>query len=255
MAAGAPRPCDAAVPEVYEPAMTVPTIPFPLLMLVFFAMLVLLLAGAMLLAPGAPTSNGHEQDPEARCACPNWRMEPARRLDADPRPPARPGKTPDRPVLTVALAQSAARIGDHRPLCSISMQNTGSADLERCLVQMEQFSGKLPDQMPMPLVLRTEGQIVSRDSGRFTLGPEQIKRVPLLFRSPPRTNEMYFFDENGHAYQYPPGLYRAGPIQHGARRLWRPDARQGARAGRHQRARQGPYRAEDRPRDYKLQAA
>jgi hypothetical protein len=61
--------------------------------------------------------------------------------------------------------------------------------------------------MPMPLVLKTEGQIASRDKGRFTLAPEQIKRVPILFRAPPRSNEWFFFDEDGHAY-----MYRAGSL-------------------------------------------
>jgi hypothetical protein len=189
-----------------------PTIQFPVLALAF-VVLVLILAGVMMLRAAQANKQRASKKIQKRLRVSEfgeWNLlaeyEPA------PTTPARSGKPSDRPVLTVALAQSAARIGDHRPLCSISVQNTGSGDLERCLVQMEQFSGKLPDKMPMPLVLRTEGQIVSRDRGRFTLGPEQIKRVPLLFRSAPRTNEMYFFDENGHAYQYPPGLYRAAPI-------------------------------------------
>jgi hypothetical protein len=192
--------------------MTSPTIPFPLLALAF-VILVLILAGVMMLRAAQANKKRASKTIQNRLRVSEfgeWNL--VADYDPGPRLAARPGKAPDRPVLTVQLAQSAARIGDHRPLCSISVQNTGSGDLERCLVQMEQFSGKLPDKLPMPLVLRTEGQIVSRDRGRFTLGPEQIKRVPLLFRSAPRTNEMYFFDENGHAYQYPPGLYRAGPI-------------------------------------------
>jgi hypothetical protein len=189
-----------------------PTIHFPLLALAF-VVLVLTLAGVMMLRAARANKQRASRKIQHRLRVSEfgeWNL--LADYDAGTQPAPRSGRPSDRPVLTVALAQSAARIGDHRPLCSISVQNTGSGDLERCLVQMEQFSGKVPAGMPMPLVLRTEGQIVSRDRGRFTLGPEQIKRVPLLFRSAPRTNEMYFFDENGHAYQYPPGLYRAGPI-------------------------------------------
>jgi len=188
--------------------MISPEMQFPLMALAF-VLVVLVLAGVLLLrALAAKQRESTKIQKRLRVSeFGEWNL--LAEYDASPRPAANPAP---RPVLTVALAQSTARIGDHRPLCSISVQNTGSDDLERCLVQMEQFSGRVPDRMPMPLVLRTEGQIVSRDRGRFTLGPEQIKRVPLLFRSTPRTNEMYFFDENGHAYLYPAGEYRAGPI-------------------------------------------
>jgi hypothetical protein len=189
-----------------------PDMQFPLIALAF-VLLVLVLAGVLMLRAARANKQRASKKIQNRLRVSEfgeWNL--LAEYDAGPRPAAPAGKAASRPVLTVALAQSAARIGDHRPLCSISVQNTGSGDLERCLVQMEQFSGKLPEKMPMPLVLRTEGQIVSRDRGRFTLGPEQIKRVPILFRSAPRTNEMYFFDENGHAYQYPPGLYRAEPL-------------------------------------------
>jgi hypothetical protein len=192
--------------------MTWPTTSFPVFALAF-VLLVLILASALLLRSALASKQRDSKKIQKRLRVSEfgeWNLL----ADYDPgaRPAANGGKAVSRPVLTIALAHSTARIGDHRPLCSISVHNTSSGDLERCLVQMEQFGSKLPDKMPMPLVLRTEGQIVSRDRGRFTLGPEQIKRVPLLFRSTPRSNEMYFFDENGHAYQYPSGLSRAGPI-------------------------------------------
>jgi hypothetical protein len=179
-------------------------------MAVFYALLILLVATAILWRK-ASTSKQRSTNIQRRVRPSEygeWTLLADLERDTKPAPPK-----PPRPVLTVALATSTARIADFRPIAAISIQNTGSAELERCLVQMEQFSGQVPPSMPMPLIMRTEGQIVSRDKGRFTLGPEQIKRVPLAFSSMPRTNELYFFDENGHAYLYPPGLYRAGPIR------------------------------------------
>jgi hypothetical protein len=192
--------------------MTWPAIPFAV-MAVFYALLVLLLATAILWRRASAQkqrTTGKIQKRLRVSEFGEWNL--IAEYDRDP-PPTPVKKPAQRPVLTVALATSTARIGDYRPISAISIENTGSGDLERCLVQMEQFSGQVPPTMPMPLIMRTEGQIVSRDKGRFTLAPEQIKRVPVAFTSMPRTNELYFFDENGHAYLYPPGIYRAGPIR------------------------------------------
>jgi hypothetical protein len=189
--------------------MTWPAIPFGV-MAVFYAVLVLLVATALLwrrASTAKQRSAGRIQKRLRVSEFGEWN------LIADYEPAPQPAKkAAPRAVLTVKLATSIARIGDFRPICSISIENTGSRELERCAVQMEQFSGAAPPTMPMPLTLRSEGQIVSRDKGRFTLAPEQIKRVPVVFNSMTRTNELYFFDENGHAFLYPPGLYRAGQI-------------------------------------------
>ncbi len=104
----------------------------------------------------------------------------------------------------IELDSDISTLGDYERICAITVKNVEPNDLEeRCLVQIESISGHKPDSLPMPLVLRTEGQINQSRSGRFTLSSQQSKTVPVLFRNPKRKNEWFFFDENGKSYFVP----------------------------------------------------
>lgn len=105
--------------------------------------------------------------------------------------------------FNVGLVERPVQIGDYDCICAVSVKNIESRELSSCLVQIEQISGTYPDQMPVPLVLRTQGQIDSSRQGRFTLSPSQPKTVPVLFRNRKRNNEWFFVDENGKTYFIP----------------------------------------------------
>jgi hypothetical protein len=107
------------------------------------------------------------------------------------------GAPPHVAGLSVKMDTKGTLIGDHQTVCAIEILNNGMCKLDDCLVQVEQFSRAKPDSMPLPLVLRTEGQIRGQRTGRFTLSREQPKSVPILFCVPHRRNEWYFLDENG----------------------------------------------------------
>lgn len=101
----------------------------------------------------------------------------------------------------IELSDSVFTLGDYECICAIVTKNVEQHDLNgSCLVQMEELSGKRPNGMPMPLVLRTEGQINGERSGRFNLSSQQKKTIPVLFRNSKRKNEWFFFDENKKSY-------------------------------------------------------
>lgn len=115
----------------------------------------------------------------------------------------REGKAPPAASFNVQLVAGPGQIGDYNCVFAIIVKNIESNELKNCLVQMEQISITHPDQMPMPLVLRTDGQIRNSRKGRFTLSPNQPKSVPVLFRNRTRNNEWFFVDEAGHSYFTP----------------------------------------------------
>ncbi len=113
------------------------------------------------------------------------------------------GKAPPAASFNVQLVTSPGQIGDYNCVFAIIVKNMESNELTRCLVQVEQISITHPDEMPMPLVLRTDGQIRDSRKGRFTLSPNQPKSVPILFKNPTRKNEWFFFDDDGRFYFTP----------------------------------------------------
>ena len=121
----------------------------------------------------------------------------------------RDGKAPPSASFNIQFIASPGQIGSYDCVCAIIVKNIESNELTNCLVQMEQISCTYPDQMPMPLVLRTDGQIRGSRTGRFTLSPNQPKSVPVLLKSRTRNNEWFFVDENGKSYFIPPQHFKA----------------------------------------------
>lgn len=113
------------------------------------------------------------------------------------------GKAPPSASFNIELVVGPGQIGDYNCVCAVIVKNTESKDLKNCLVQIDKISFTRPDKMPLPLVLRTEGQIGGSRTGRFTLSPGQPKSVPILFRKLTRAIEWFFVDENGNSYFVP----------------------------------------------------
>ena len=112
----------------------------------------------------------------------------------------REGKPPPAASFHIKFAAYPSQIDNYDCVCAVVVKNLESNELKKCLVQMEQINFTCPNKMPMPLVLRTDGQIRNLRKGRFTLSPQQPKTVPVLFQSQTRRNEWYFFDEHGESY-------------------------------------------------------
>jgi nucleoside phosphorylase len=113
------------------------------------------------------------------------------------------GAPPASAEIAVALNTAGARIGDFVPVCSLVISNVGTGDFDKCFVEMTEFSGVIPEGMPMPFAMRTDDQIRSGERGRFSLSRGQKKIVPLAFRATIRANEWFVFDENGNKYFVP----------------------------------------------------
>jgi hypothetical protein len=125
-------------------------------------------------------------------------------LITEPRPPAPKRGTPPAPEEIAARLDAApSRVGDYQPICAVAIENISAKDLDRCQVQVEQFSGVRPVGMPMPLVLRTDGQIRNALNGRFMLSAGQPTTIPIVYKGPVRKNEWFFFDETGAHYLIP----------------------------------------------------
>ena len=113
------------------------------------------------------------------------------------------GKAPPSAGIAVRVKTPGAKINDYQPVCCLVVANTSQNEFERCLVQMTEFSGEAPERMPIPLTLRTDAQIRNKERGSFPLLTGQEAVIPLVFRSPQRSNEWFFFDENGQNYFIP----------------------------------------------------
>jgi nucleoside phosphorylase len=113
------------------------------------------------------------------------------------------GAPPAGADIAVALNTGGARIGDFVPVCSLVISNVGGSDFDGCFVEMIEFSGVVPQGMPMPFAMRTDDQIRSGEHGRFALSRGQKKNVPLAFRAMIRANEWFLFDENENKYFVP----------------------------------------------------
>jgi hypothetical protein len=113
------------------------------------------------------------------------------------------GAPPPGAELSVRLSTREEQIDDYRSVCSVAIKSMAAEKFDHCFVEMIEFSGVVPDKMPMPLVLRTAAQIRAGDRGRFSLSSGQEVVVPLVFYRPERSNEWFFFDESGAAYFVP----------------------------------------------------
>ncbi|MCC8966461.1 hypothetical protein H8A95_30090 [Bradyrhizobium sp. Pear76] len=79
----------------------------------------------------------------------------------------------------------------------LAVKNIGKTDLERCLIEMIEFSGTLPPNIVLPLTLRTANQIRGDERGRFLLSAGQEAIIPLAFHRPQRANEWFLVDGSG----------------------------------------------------------
>ncbi len=105
-----------------------------------------------------------------------------------------------KPIILAELETTVSPIGDFTPACAIRITNTGPELEGKCLVQIEKHG--LEIHMPDPLVIRTEGQIDGKRTGRFTLSIGQTKLVPILFRELAHINHFRFIGENGKHYLF-----------------------------------------------------
>jgi hypothetical protein len=113
------------------------------------------------------------------------------------------GRPPPSAEIAVRIKTAGAKIDDFRPVCALVLANTGDKEFERCLVQMTEFSGVLPDGMPLPFTLRTDSQIRNDQRDSFSLLARQETMIPLAFHAPKGENEWFLFDENGQRYFIP----------------------------------------------------
>lgn len=126
---------------------------------------------------------GRRQAQRAQHAAPAKIAEPSFQIEGD-----------ERETLT----------GDYERFFALTIKNIEPTDLETCcLVQIEKFSATPTATMPIPFVLRTDGQIRGQRMGRFTLSAGQTKTIPVLFRNPHRRNEWFLFDEHGKRHFVP----------------------------------------------------
>ena len=110
------------------------------------------------------------------------------------------GRPPPGANVAVFVTASTARIDDYEAVCSLIVKNVGTSDLNGCLVEMTELSGRRPADLQMPLTLRTDGQIRGHEHGHFQLLRGQERTIPLIFRLPRRANEWFFFDECARKY-------------------------------------------------------
>jgi hypothetical protein len=117
-------------------------------------------------------------------------------------------EVPSRSLFQVSLHDIPAIIGDYVVVCAIVVKNVGGESLEQCIVQMDQYSGVHPPEMPFPLILRTDGQVRAALRGPFALSPGQATTIPILFKRKQLPNQWYFFDEAGERH-----FVHANPIK------------------------------------------
>lgn len=101
------------------------------------------------------------------------------------------------PSFEIDIDQTVVPHGGTERFLALTLANLEQSELrDRVLVKLEQLDATY-DTFTLPLVLRTEAQMLEKRSGRFTLSSGETKRVPLLFRRPNRRNEWFMFDERG----------------------------------------------------------
>lgn len=109
-------------------------------------------------------------------------------------------ENPVKPVILAELETTVSPIGDFTPACAIRVTNTGPELDGKCSAQIEDHDLKI--YMPDPFVIRTEGQIRGKRTGRFTLSTGQSKLIPILYREPARLNQFRFIGEDGENYSF-----------------------------------------------------
>jgi hypothetical protein len=114
------------------------------------------------------------------------------------------GAPPPSADFHIALDTSAAPIGGL--ITAVALRITAIVDLDGCSASIEQITRK-SENMPIPLVLRTDGQIRDNRKGRWRLSQNQPKTIPIFFSLPNKRNEWFFFHETGEKY-----FLSAGPV-------------------------------------------
>ncbi len=110
--------------------------------------------------------------------------------------------------MAVRIEPGGPPFGDFTPVAMLFLRNIGTRNFDQCVVEMTEFSRVLPKGLPMPLALRTQGQIRANERGRFLLPAGQEVPIPLAFYRPRRANEWYLFDDTGKHY-----FFRAHPTK------------------------------------------
>jgi hypothetical protein len=110
------------------------------------------------------------------------------------------GKPPAPADMAVRIDSGGTQLGDYLPVATLFIRNIGGRNFERCLVEMAEFSGVVPRELPMPLALRTQTQIRADERGRFLLSAGQEVAIPRAFRRAQRANEWYLIDDSGKAH-------------------------------------------------------
>lgn len=108
------------------------------------------------------------------------------------------------PSFQIERDERETLTGDYARFFALAIKNIEPTDLKACcLVQIEKFSAMPAATMPIPFVLRTDGQIRGQRRGRFNLSTGQTKTIPVLFRNPKRRNDWFLFDEHGKGHFVP----------------------------------------------------
>jgi hypothetical protein len=107
------------------------------------------------------------------------------------------GRPPAPADVAVRVTDGGAAIATFKPVCSLVIRNIGNTDFDRCLVEMTEMSGTVPDNLTIPFLMRTDAQIRDKLRGPFVLLRGQEAVIPLLFHRPQRSNEWFFADERG----------------------------------------------------------
>lgn len=113
------------------------------------------------------------------------------------------GARPPLGGMSLSIDGSIKAIGDYSIVCAISLSNEKGS--KQCVVQIDQFSGLLPQGMPFPLQLRTQQQALSKSNDPIMLLAGQTVVIPVLIASRNRTNEWFFMGTGGSTHFTPAG--------------------------------------------------
>ena len=100
----------------------------------------------------------------------------------------------------IHLTERLGDLWDAEILCAVSIKHNLPESLSDCLVQIEEIDKLHNNLMPIPFVLRTEGQIRNDGKGRFKLTRNQPKKIPVFSKISKRRDEWRFVDENKKQY-------------------------------------------------------
>lgn len=115
------------------------------------------------------------------------------------------GKPPEPASFSVRIVRPEISIAGLPCALAIEIRNIGSdAQKVACLIKIDEAIGL--SGIRLPLVLRTEGQILRNGSGRFNLSKGERKIIPLFVRDMEKDpTQWWFFDEGGNGYNHQAG--------------------------------------------------